>query len=503
LALCLLTPVSISARTWYVTPDGSGDAPTIQAGIDSSAVGDTVALGPGTYTETDIELADGVTVRSFTGDPESVVMSPLGISTVFVGTGLSHPDTRIEALTFADFIGTALGCTGTALVLRDCHFEVSSDDAPVVSALESSSLIAEDCSWTGCRAPEVIVARGFLQLTRCVLRDNVPGAGPGHIDVLLNASGSTVEIRDTLIEGNSADLAVLRINGGPSCDIEDSEIRANECHVGSPVELGTVVASVQRCSFVGNLSLSAYSGGGGAIDCWSTDTLVRDCRFESNVGKWGGGIHVTSGGGLRLERSRFVGNHAYAGGALGFVLSGRDDHVVSDCVFLDNSSTTYGGAIYMFWIADYSAAVFQRCTFVANQATFGSAIGALPFDSDGGLIPKVTLDSCLLAFGLPGEAVSVGGANPDVISVGCTDIYGHSGGDWTGLIAPQLGQNGNFSADPLFCDVQAGNFHLQWGSPCLLANSNGCGLVGRYGFGGCNSISVTRESWARIKSRFR
>ena len=84
-------------------------------------------------------------------------------------------------------------------------------------------------------------------------------------------------------------------------------------------------------------------------------------------------------------------------------------------------------------------------------------------------------------------------------------LHGNAGGDWIGGIAGQLGVSGNFSADPLFCDPDNGDFTLSSQSPCLPGNhpdGADCGLIGALGQG-CDPVSVEPETWAGIKSRYR
>ena len=85
--------------------------------------------------------------------------------------------------------------------------------------------------------------------------------------------------------------------------------------------------------------------------------------------------------------------------------------------------------------------------------------------------------------------------------VSCTDLFGNAAGDWVGPLAGLEDVNGNFSADPLFCDPDNGDFTIQSDSPCAPPGATNCGLVGALPVG-CGPVSVVEESWARIKARY-
>lgn len=63
------------AAIWWIEPDGSGDAPSIQAALDAAAPGDVIRLAPGTFKETLIwPLTQGLTLEGADPDPAATVI---------------------------------------------------------------------------------------------------------------------------------------------------------------------------------------------------------------------------------------------------------------------------------------------------------------------------------------------------------------------------------------------------------------------------------------------
>ena len=112
-----------------------------------------------------------------------------------------------------------------------------------------------------------------------------------------------------------------------------------------------------------------------------------------------------------------------------------------------------------------------------------------------------SLFNTIVAFNRDGEAILCDPEWPCFPTISCCDIFGNEDGDWIGCIADQYGINGNISEDPLFCDPDAGDFHLHCTSPCAPAQQPDCGLIGALGVG-CGATATVPTTWGAIKSIF-
>lgn len=112
LVLALVPVCTVLGRTWSVNQYGTGDALTIQAGIDSAAVGDTVIVESGTYHEHDIQMKSGILLRHVNSLTHNCVIDAQGQGRVMYCDGLSET-TEIKYFTFTGGQATGVGGAGS------------------------------------------------------------------------------------------------------------------------------------------------------------------------------------------------------------------------------------------------------------------------------------------------------------------------------------------------------------------------------------------------------
>lgn len=96
--VCFILPLSSLSHTWYIKPDGTCNAPAIQAGVDSAASGDTVLVAPGSYYE-NVLMKRGITLASVAGWSSTSIEPPARLTPIIKCTD-SLPGAVVMGFTF-------------------------------------------------------------------------------------------------------------------------------------------------------------------------------------------------------------------------------------------------------------------------------------------------------------------------------------------------------------------------------------------------------------------
>lgn len=472
------------ARTWHINPDGTGEAPTVQAGIDSAAAGDTVLLANGTYTgegNRDMDfLGKPITVRSAGGDPDSCRIdaeshqgfvfqteedSTSVLRGVTIGWGLAH--------SYPNNGGGALRMTaGSSPLIMDCVFDHCGGERGGAVYCEFASPRLVGCrftsDWADCGGAGFFCISSSPVLLECsfseVYSDAFAEEGGGAVccidcpDVVLTSC--TVEVHSSSSEDGGAlffrnsDVSMV------DCDISQGYAWLNG---GGLAAKGGSYVSMEDCRFSWN---SADSGGGALYLLEASTVAAVRCDFTSNATGGPGGVVLSNSSSGSFQDCRFVGNAGCDGGAAYWIDS---DFTLEGCLF---SRTDDMYEFCGLHFVDSSPSILG-CTFYGYRGAyleFGSEIYC-----EGSSHPVI--ESSIIAFGQGHAAECEPGSDLTAI---CCDIYGNEGGDWVGCLEYQLGQQGNLSEDPVFCDAENDDLQPASDSPCL----NGpCGQIGAFGQG--------------------
>ena len=438
LTLLFVTRASpASGQTWHIAPGGTGDAPTIQAGVDSAAAGDTLLLADGEFS--------GEGNRNVDYKGKAIVITSASGSTVI---NPRYPDDTEPRRGFIFKSGEGPDAVLDGVSVIYAH----ADTGSAVLCTNASSPTIRSCSFDAC------------------------GEHP---------------VPNLTCGGGMACLA------GSSPEVTDCDFYENEATYGAGVYSEDSSPTLYYISFTDGEAMSGaglYSVGG--------YPEVLGCNFAGGVAADSGGGVYHREGWVIIVGCSFKGAQADYGGGLCLVGVWEGSHAdIGLSTFCDNWALLGGGGIFFTDAHGNSEINLTRCTLAYDVSWAGAGVG---LQGHG----MLSLYYTLIAFNERSEAITIG--ENDFFMIECTDIYGNEDGDWVGSLAEYLGEDGNFSADPLFCNEPAGfvcSLPVESCSPCLQGNHPDgylcIGGVGAHGEG-CECGSASQPTtWGAIKAMYR
>jgi len=335
---------------------------TVQYAVHEAAEGDEVRIAAGTYTGTQQVSAIGagqvttmtqvvivtksLTLRGgyTTGDWSTsapalneTIIDAEGYGRAVTIIGVGAQTVTIEGLTITGGDYTGLGnsyapgqCNTTN---GDCGGGIYAYWATVVvrKAIITGNVASESSSSSG--------GGGIY------LRKSTPGSRIENTDFVnnrsfgTNSSGGGITVRD----GSDLTISECRFHGNSAADTGGG--------LDSQVRTGGLTA-VEESEFISNSVATDANGDGGAVNVRAGRALIRGNTFISNTGRHGGALNTDPGSDQQIivDRNVFIGNSVSAYGGAMYLDVGSVATVTNNILAWNSSSTLADGIMVGGWI---------------------------------------------------------------------------------------------------------------------------------------------------------
>ena len=435
--MILVGLVSFLARPVFSTviniPD---DFSSIQEGIDVSADGDTVLVQPGTYVEN----------INFNG--HNIVLGSLFL----IDGDTSYVSTTIMQSADEDFVVRFENGEDSGAIIAGFNIKNGPDEEPPGGGIGcmgySSPIIDHNFIW------------GYS--------DTIEGSG------ITCSEYSNPVISNNVIVDNEAHY----IGGGISCAFYSSPVIISNIITDNSAGCGGGIYCRENSNPVidnniisdnvayGRLPFYAY---GGAIYCDDSSPEISDNIITRNIAYLSGGGIACEFGGNPVISDNIIGKNGAFGGA-GIYFAACDPTILGNLISR-NYASDWGGGVR----CDLCNVTFSHNTVYGNSAAGGGGIHCY------GSSMMITNTIFWADSAAEGNEISAGNCTPIV-------AYSDIEGGWEG--------ENNIDCDPMFCDSENEDFHLDASSCCVGAGEEGSD-IGAFGIG-CGQPVPTLSQWGMI-----
>jgi len=324
---CAVSLTGSATQTWRVLADGTGDAPTVQAAIDSTADRDVVLVGPGTYYETinlrgrkihlTGEQGRDVTILDGSRGDDSVVVCESGETneTVIEGFTITGGKGRIRAVD--DRMGGGILCLDSTPIIQNNaivrNFAINPSNGPkyswgggmsygrresspeLMGSLEFRNNLVQD-NQTSSQGGGLVLSEACI-VERNVIVGNQAGKDGGGLHV---ARGRVVLLRNLIAENVAGDHGggIYITNSGYSA------VPPGEIVIGQNLVVGNSALGVDGFTDCSGGAIWVYGG------AWVHHNTILFNQAESREFPAAGGVCLfNTGGGTVIEYNLIYGSN--------------------------------------------------------------------------------------------------------------------------------------------------------------------------------------------------